>query len=254
MKKDVYDLTGRRALVTGASRGIGKSIALSLARWGADVAMVSRDMTRMEEVAAEIRDMGRQAWVYTVDVSDVAQIEALFQDHSDTLKEIDIFVNNAAITIFKQLMCTTVEDFYRLVDTNVVSAMRFIQLAAGIMLKNKKPGCVTLITSINALRALPNQAAYSSTKAMLESMMVSFANELSPYGIRVNSLLPGAIRTDMNSHFTPEVIDRLNNVIPIGRVGESEDIGDVVAFMSSDAARYMTGSSIVVDGGMVIKR
>ncbi len=254
MKKDMCDLAGRRALVTGASRGIGKAIALALASQGCDVVLVSRDMDRMEEIAAQIRDTGRQAWAFAVDVSQVSQIESFFKDQSELLRGIDIFVNNAAITIFKQIMSTTVDDFYRLINTNVVSAMRFIQLSAGIMIENKRPGSITLITSINALRALPTQAAYSSTKAMLESMMVSFANELSPYGIRVNSLLPGAINTDMNSHFTPAIIEQLSKVIPLGRVGEAEDIGDVVAFMVSDAARYMTGSSIVVDGGMIIKR
>lgn len=254
MKKNVYDLTGKKALVTGASKGIGKSIALSLARQGCDVIMVSRDLDRMNETAEEIRGLGRKAWVFSVDVSQAPEIELFFRDQSELLKDIDIFVNNAAITIFKQLMSTTVDDFMRLFSTNVLSALRFVQLSAGVMIENKRPGSIVIITSINALRALPSQAAYSSTKAMLESMMVSFANELSPFGIRVNSLLPGAIHTDMNIHFTPEVIDNLNKAIPLGRVGQASDIGDVVAFMVSDAARYMTGSSVVVDGGMVVKR
>lgn len=251
---DVFDLTGKLALVTGASRGIGKAIALSLAIRGCDVVLLSRDLGRMELIAAQIRKMGRRAWSFAVDVSQVHEIERFFAEQKALLANLSIFINNAAITIFKQIMATTVEDFHQLVTTNVVSALRFGQLSAAVMKTHETAGSITFITSINALRPLPSQALYSGTKAMLESMMVSFANELSAYNIRVNSVLPGAINTDMNAHFTPDIISRLNQAIPIGRVGEAEEIGDVVAFIVSDAARYMTGSSIVVDGGMIIKR
>ena len=254
MWKNSMDLTGRRALVTGASRGIGRAIAVALARNGADVVAVARDLQKLEELAQEIRGLGRQAWTLAVDVSDTAQIEACYREHGDVLGEVSIFINNAAITLFKGFMDTTVQDFRRLFDTNVMAAMRFIQLSAHAMMERQRQGSVTIITSINALRALPKQAAYSSTKAMLQSMMVSFANELAPYGIRVNAVVPGATYTDMNTHFTPEVIERLNENIPLGRIGESEDMADVVAFVVSDAARYMTGASVVVDGGMIIKR
>jgi len=254
MKQDVFDLTGRMALVTGASRGIGKAIALALANRGCDVVLLSRDMERMERIAIQIQRMGRQAWAFSVDVSQVEEIERFFDEQKAILANLSIFVNNAAITIFKQIMATSVSDFHQLISTNVVSALRFGQLSASIMRNHNKAGSITFITSINALRPLSSQALYSGTKAMLESMMVCFANELSKDNIRVNSILPGAIYTDMNSHFTPEIINRLNKFIPLGRVGEPEDIGDVVAFVVSDAARYMTGSSIVIDGGMTIKR
>ena len=254
MERNRTDLTGRRALVTGASRGIGKAVALALARNGADVIVIAMDLAKLEITANEIRRMGKQAWSFAVDVSDTAQIEACYRQHRDVMNEVDIFVNNAAITLFKGFMDTTEQEFRHLFDTNVVAAMRFVQLSANAMIANQRQGNVTIITSINALRALPSQAAYSATKAMMQSMMVSFANELAPYGIRVNAVLPGATYTDMNTHFTPEVVQRLNTNIPLGRIGESEDMADVVAFVVSDMARYMTGASIVVDGGMIIKR
>jgi NAD(P)-dependent dehydrogenase (short-subunit alcohol dehydrogenase family) len=121
------------------------------------------------------------------------------------------------------------------------------------MIKQGRGGSIVIVTSINAIAPLPGQAFYSCTKAALEALMRCLAADLAKEGIRVNSVAPGAIATDMNNHFTPEVVERLAAKIPAGRVGEPADIGDVVAFLSSDEARYITGSTIVADGGYLLR-
>lgn len=251
---NVFDLSGKKAVVTGASRGIGKEIAISLARHGADVVLVSRDMGKMLDLEEKIRKFGVGVKSCVVDVSIPEQINRFLETELQSFGGVDLFINNAAITIFKTFMQSTIEDFDKLVATNVRGAFTFVQGAARKMIEQGRGGSIVFVTSINAISALPSQAIYSATKSMLESLMKSSASELASYGIRVNSVVPGAINTDMNPHFTEESMKELGKRIPIGRVGEADDIGDVVAFLCSDAARYMSGSSIVVDGGFLLRR
>ena len=251
---DIYRLDGKLSLVTGASRGIGAAVAKALARQGSDVLLLARDAQKTESVAEEIRAMGRDAKTFRVDVSNAAEMNAFLESQKETLEKLDIFINNAGFTIYKTFTQSSIEDFDNLINVNVRGAITLAHEIAGFMIKRGK-GCITFVTSINGLNPLPSQAFYSSTKAMLESLMKSMAVDLAGYGIRVNSVLPGAINTDMNPHFLDaERLKKTEEKIPCGRVGESEEIADVVVFLCSDAARYMYGSSVVVDGGFILRK
>jgi len=239
--------------VTGAGRGIGRAVALRLAMQGADLILVSKDAGNLGKVKKEITDMGKKAESFKIDVSDPGQVSEFFEKGANVFGGVDILVNNAAYTIYKSFSETTLEDFDGLFSTNVKGAVSFMQGAAKYMKCQGQGGCIIIITSVNALSALPNQAMYSATKSMLESLMKSAAIELAEYGIRVNSVVPGAIMTDMNPHFTEEFVREYKKTIPAGRVGDPEDIADVTAFLCSDAARYIYGSSIVVDGGVLLR-
>lgn len=248
-----YNLEGKIAVVTGASRGIGRSIALALANHGADMILAARDKYQLDQVASEIKKIGRRVEAVKVDVSSREQVDNMMQNIVPAFGGVDIFVNNAGITIMKHIIDTLPEEIDDIFNTNLKGAIYFLQNAAKLMLKQGRGGNIIIVTSINAIAPLPSQAFYSATKAALEALMKCLAIDLAKEGIRVNSVAPGAIATSMNSHFTPEVVKRVSAGIPLGRVGEPEEIADVVVFLASDAARYMTGSTIVVDGGHLLR-
>ncbi|NLG84291.1 MAG: SDR family oxidoreductase [Firmicutes bacterium] len=248
------ELLGKNALVTGGSKGIGRAVALALAARGADVMVVGRDREDLRSVCEEINRLGRQARAACVDVSSREEVERLVNELVPAFGGVDIYVNNAGIPVLKHLLETTPEEMDRVLDTNLKGAVYCLTGIARRMLEQGRGGCIIVVTSINALWPLPGQAVYSATKAALEALVRCLAVDLAPAGIRVNSVAPGAIRTAMNKHFTPEVIERLNARIPLGRIGEPEDIGEVGAFLASDAARYLTGSTIVVDGGYMLRK
>ena len=251
---DIYRLDGKLSLVTGASRGIGAAIAKALARQGSDILLLARDLQKTELIADEIRAMGRDAKLFRVDISDIDQVNRFLESQKALLEKLDNYVNNAGFTIYKHFMESSANDFDNLVAVNVRGAVSLTRGIAGFM-KKRGSGSITFITSINGINPLPSQAFYSATKAMLESVMKSMASELAPYGVRVNSVVPGAIKTDMNPHFLdPERLKKTENNIPCGRAGEAEEVADVAAFLCSDAARYMYGSSVVVDGGFLLRK
>lgn len=246
-------LEGKIAVVTGASKGIGKGVALALARQGADVILAARSKSQLDEVAAEIEKLGRRAKAVSIDVTSKEQIDDMMQNIVPAFGGLDIFVNNAGVTVMKKMIDTSPEDIDYILNINLKAAIFFLQNAAKLMIEQKRGGSIVIVTSINAIAPLPSQAIYSSTKAALEALMRCLAADLAREGIRVNSVAPGAITTDMNNHFTPEVVERVITKIPLGRVGESDEIADVVAFLSSDTARYITGSTVVADGGFLLR-
>lgn len=248
-----YDLHGKIALVTGASKGIGRETALALARQGADVILAARNREQLERLAEEIGKIGRRVKAVSVDVTSKEQIDLFMQNTVPEFGGADIFVNNAGITVMKRIIDTLPEDIDNIFDTNLKGAVYFLQNAARLMLAQERGGSIVIVTSINAIAPLPTQAFYSATKAALEALMRCLAADLAKEGIRVNSVAPGAIATDMNSHFTPEVVERLSARIPLGRVGESAEIADTVVFLCSDAARYITGTTLVADGGFLLR-
>lgn len=251
--KDVFSLAGKRAVITGASKGIGEAIAIAMAERGADVLLVARNVEKLTNVSRRIETLGRAcAWV-DADVSTpegIARVKAA----ADEFGPVHCYVNNAAFTLYKTPLESDAEDIDALFDTNFKGAFCLTREMAQRMIRQGQGGVILFVTSINAQSALPSQALYSCTKASLESMMRSFAAELGGYGIRVNSLAPGAVRTDMNPHFTPQKLSEMGEKIPLGHVGEPEEIADVAVFLCSDASRYMTGSTVVVDGGYLLRR
>ena len=252
MKKDYFTLAGKKAIVTGASRGIGRAIAVALANQGAELLLTARNMDKLRETQEIVRGYGVRAEIAAVDQSKPGEIAAFLDGPLADFGAPDIYINNAACTKLKTVLDTSAEDMRELFETNVFGSFQLANGAARRMME--KGGAILFITSVNAVRTLPSQAAYSATKAALQSLMESWANTLAPYGIRVNSLLPGAVFTDMNSHLTPEKIENLNRSIPLGHVAEPEEIAEAAVFLCSNAARYITGASLVVDGGLAIKR
>lgn len=248
-----WSLQGKIAVVTGASKGIGRSVALALGRQGADVIVAARNGDQLQQVVREIEALGRRARAACVDVSSGAEVKDLMSAVVPEFGGVDIYVNNAGITAFKHLLETAPDEIQGIIDTNLKGAITCIAGAARQMLTQGRGGNIIVVTSINALWPLPSQALYSATKAALEALVRCLAADLASAGIRVNSVAPGAIETDMNRHFTPEIIQRLNARIPLGRVGQPADIGDVVGFLASDAARYITGATIVADGGYLLR-
>ena len=253
--KKLFSLDGKKAIVTGASQGIGRAIADSLAAFGAEVVVLGRNKAYLKDVEDSIRAAGGVCKAYEVDVSCQAKMNAFFDEYMAENGRLDIFVNNAAYTVMKHATETTEDEMDGLFATNIKGALFGLSRAAEIM-KKQRDGSITIVTSVNALAPLPPQAVYTSTKCALEGLMKCLAADLSEYGIRVNSCAPGAINTNMNAaaFSTQEGIDECARMIPLGRVGESPDIGDVVACMASDAFRYMTGSTVLVDGGVMLRK
>lgn len=249
-----FGLGGKRAVVTGGSSGIGRSTAIALAKQGADVLIISRDEKEMRMVTSEIESFGAKAEYALVDVSDNAQVDKLIFSVIPSFGGVDVFVNNAGITVFESLLGTKPEEIQSVIATNLIGAIFCLQGVARLMLEQNRGGSIVIVTSVNAFRPLPSQAVYSSTKAALEALTRCLASDLASSNIRVNSVAPGAIHTPMNKHFTAAIIERLASSIPLGKVGDPEDVADVVCFLASDAARYVVGSTIVVDGGLSLRR
>ncbi len=258
--KRIFCLDGKKAIVTGGNSGIGMGIAVSLAQLGADVTIIGRDQASLDSVEGRLRDLGTDSRAYKVDVGCKAEIDTFFDEYyREHGKRLDILVANAGISINKRALDTTPEEVERLYDINYKGTLFCCQRAAEAM-KAQRSGNIVIVTSVNALYPLPPQAVYTTTKAAQEALMRCIAVDLAPYGIRVNTLAPGAVATNLGRDSTfarpapkPGADPKARPNIPLGRVGEPEDMGDAVACMVSDAFRYMTGSTVLVDGGLKLR-
>jgi len=242
------DLTGRVALVTGSTRGIGRSIAESLAAAGAKVAVVGRDAGRASEAAAAISPDARG---YGTDVSDPASVVALIEAVEKDFGSLDILVNNAGLTRDNILFRIKDEDWDAVLDTNLRGAFVAIRAATRGMMK-RRWGRIINIASVVGIVGNKGQANYAASKAGLIGMTKSVAKELASRNILANVVAPGFIETDMTGAMTEEAKTTLFAQIPLGRLGSPSDIAALVTFLSSDAAAYITGQTFVVDGGMVM--
>ena len=231
-------LEGKVALVTGASRGIGKAIALLLAENGADVAVNFAGSTAAAEaVAAEIEKMGRKAILVQGDVKELGHI--------------DILVNNAGITRDTLLLRMKEEDWDAVLNTNLKGVFNCTKAAVKYMAKQRS-GAIVNISSVVALMGNAGQANYAAAKAGILGFTRSVAKEMAARGIRVNAVTPGFIKTDMTSVLSEKVVAAMEASIPLARLGEPEDIAKAVLFLVSDNAAYITGQTLHVDGGMVM--
>jgi 3-oxoacyl-[acyl-carrier protein] reductase len=239
------------AVVTGAGRGIGRAIALKFASEGADVVVVSRTQENSEKVAAEIRALGRQAWAHAVDVADAAAVNATAEKILAETTKVDILVNNAGVTRDGLLMRMSDADWDTVVNTNLKGAFLVTKAFSRAMIKARR-GCIVNISSVIGLIGNAGQCNYAASKAGVIGFTQSVAKELAGRGIRVNAIAPGFIQTDMTSVLKEEMKAALLKQIPLGRLGEAEDIADAALFLASPAARYITGQVLTVDGGMVM--
>ncbi|GEN34142.1 3-oxoacyl-ACP reductase FabG [Aneurinibacillus danicus] len=243
-------LEGKVALVTGASRGIGRAIALELARQGADVAVnYAGNEAAAREVADEIAKLGRRAIVVKANVADAGEAEAMVKQTIDELGKLDILVNNAGITRDNLLMRMKEEEFDEVIATNLKGVFNCTKAVTRPMMKTRS-GRIINISSVVGVMGNPGQTNYVAAKAGVIGMTKSVARELASRGITVNAVAPGFIETDMTSVLGDDTRESLLTQIPLGRLGKPEDIADTVAFIASEKASYITGQVFHVDGGM----
>lgn len=245
-------LAGKVALVTGASRGIGKAIACKLAREGAKVIInYNGSKEKAEAVKSEIEAAGGQAEVYQCDVSDYTACETFIQTVIKEEGSLDILVNNAGITKDGLLMKMSEEDFDKVLDTNLKGAFNTIRFASRQMLR-QKGGRIINMSSDVGVSGNAGQANYAASKAGVIGLTKAAARELASRGITVNAIAPGFIETDMTDVLSDKVKEASEAQIPLGHFGKPEDVAAAAAFLASEEARYITGQVLHVDGGMVM--
>ncbi len=246
-----FDLTGKHAVVTGASSGIGRAIAEAFARAGADVAGMSLD--EAHETSAAIKDAGREAVMLVGDTGDAQAVERLSEAAVERFRGIDIWVNNAARLLVKPLVDTSDEEWHGLLGANLHGYFYGCRAAARHMVERGRGGSILNVTSISGIIGVGGIGAYTAAKGAIMALTKALAVELGPAGITVNALAPGAVDTPLNTDaYTPEVRRAYGERIPLGRIASSEEIADAAVFLVSDAARYVTGQQLVVDGGLVV--
>ncbi len=245
------DLSGKTALVTGGSRGIGRGIVEALAAAGCRVAVTATTEAGAEAGAAAARQSGNEALAFAGDVRDSGRTQAIVDEIVAKWGSIDILVNNAGITRDTLLMRMSDEDIDGVIDTNLKGAMYACRAVAKPMLK-QRAGTIINISSIVGITGNAGQSNYAAAKAGIHALTRSLAKEFGSRGIRVNAIAPGYIETDMTKDLPAEVTQGALAQIPLSRLGETGDIARAALFLASDDAAYITGTTLVVDGGMSI--
>jgi NAD(P)-dependent dehydrogenase (short-subunit alcohol dehydrogenase family) len=244
------DLSGKTALVTGGSKGLGKAMAAALAGAGARVVLVSRNLDQLKQAAAEVRASGSEALAFQADVTNEQQVLQLEKDVSGAAGRIQILINNAGINIRKQVTEFTLDEWRRVLDTNLTSVFLMCRSFVPHM-KGTGYGRIINMTSIMSWISMPGRSAYSASKAGLLGMTRTLALELAPDGITANGISPGPFATEMNLPVmqNPEVNQQFTSRIPVGRWGKVEEVGQLALYLCSEHAAFITGTDILIDGG-----
>ncbi len=244
-------LNGKTAIVTGASRGIGAAITHRLCEAGANVVLCSRSAESVAQIAETLRNKGYTTFSMAADISEKAAVEALIEKTIDQFSQIDILVNNAGITRDMLLMRLKDEDWDAVLQTNLTGTMYCTRGVLRSMIRQRS-GRIINISSVIGLVGNPGQANYAAAKAGIIGLTKATAKEVGARGITVNAIAPGFITTDMTAQISEANQEQLLELIPLREFGHPEDVADAVCFLASDAARYITGQTLQVDGGMVM--
>ncbi len=251
MNRYSFDLTGKKAIVTGAGRGIGKAIAIGLARAGADVAVCARTLSDVELTAAQIRELGRKSIPLKADVRIKEEVEEIFTKTLEELRGIDILVNNAGGTFIADFMDLSEKGWNAVVRENLTTVFLCCQEAGRVMMKEKK-GSIINIASVAGMTPQPLRPAYGAAKAGIINLTQTLSNIWAPHNVRVNAIAPGYIETEGEKTLMeemPEVKEQEIRRIPMGRAGKPEEIAAGVIYLASDAASFVTGITLVIAGG-----
>ena len=250
----LFDISGCKALVTGAGRGIGKVLANALAESGCDVAILEIDKKTAEQTAAEIRKKNRISIGIQADVTKKDQVDKAFTEAVKALGGLDICINNAGISIQKPAEEMTEADYDKIIDINLKGVFLCSQAAARIMIPQKS-GSIINIASMSgiAVNVPQKQAIYNTSKAGVAMLTRSLALEWAPYGVRVNSISPGYMKTEMTMASMTHLFPVWESLTPLGRLGVPEELRGAVIFLSSEASSYMIGHDLVIDGGYTIR-
>lgn len=246
-----FNLDGRIALVTGGGRGLGRAGALALARAGAHVALLSRTQSQLEETAAAVRGLGRKALVLPADTRKAEEVARAVQTAVETFGRIDILFNNAGTNVRKPVVDMTDEDWHTIIETNVKGVF-VVARAVGRQMIAQKAGCIINMSSSSSIVPERDKVVYASSKGAVMQFTKGLAMELAPYGIRVNAIAPGYMMTPLVKGYLEADAERRARIlsrIPMDRVGQPEEIGGALVFLASDAASYITGATVTVDGG-----
>ena len=246
------NLVNKVAIVTGAGRGIGKAIAIALAREGANIIAIDVDIQTAEEVAREIKSLDRQALAIQVDVSDSKEVNRMVQSVLKKFKRVDILVNNAAIIKRGSIEDLTEEDWDRVMDVNLKGAFNCVKAVVGAMKKQRYGKIVNISSIAGKIGDLASAPCYGASKAGMTCLAKSLARELASYGINANVVAPHAIETDMSKEWSEEKRKSIIADIPLGRLGEPEDVAEAVVFLVSDKAKFITGEVLDVNGGCLM--
>jgi NAD(P)-dependent dehydrogenase (short-subunit alcohol dehydrogenase family) len=246
-----FDLTGRVAIVTGASRGLGQTFARALARAGADLVITSRTRESLQPFQGELESLGRRAVPLVLDVQSEGSIRAMVADASKAYPRIDILVNNAGCNVRKPAIDVTWDDWNRILDTNLRGAFFVAQEVARLMIPHRR-GRIINVGSLTSVAGYAGLAPYGASRGGIRQLTMSLAADWGPHGITVNCLATGWFRTDQNRvmYDDPDWVASLVERIPAGRPGRPGDLEGPVVFLASDASEYITGQTLLVDGGM----